>query len=232
MKDEFFEDVAHELHTPLVSIKGFVEILKENPDMNESSQEDLEIILRNEERIERLIREMLDYSRLKSGNIQFKKDHFQLSVFLEDIIEELKHLIKGKQLNIEMSLDRDVELVIDKDQIAKVVNNLLVNAIKFSLKGGKILISSSINNELWTLSVRDYGIGISKKDIPKIFTRFTRLKTVNGTRAEGIGLGLAISKKIIDNYGGKVWIESDGLNKGVIAIFQLNIRNILGSTPL
>ena len=223
LKDEFYEDASHELRTPLIAIKGFAEILIKSPELNENLRDDVETVLRNELRLETLILGMLDYSRLKSGKVQFEKDQFRVSEILTELKQEQDLLIKKKQLSIEEIFDPDIELVLDKYQIKKVIENLFTNTIKFSFAGGKILITSSIKNGLWTFSVRDYGIGIPKEEIPKLFTRFHRLKNSEGMRANGLGLGLAICKKIVNFYDGKIWAESAGLNKGTTITFQIDL---------
>jgi len=120
----------------------------------------------------------------------------------------------------------DTELVLDKQQSMKVVRNLLSNAIKFSLPWGTIFIKSRIEEGLWTFSIQDQGIGILEKDIPHLFSRFTRLKPAENMNVEGIGIGLAICKKIMDLYHGTIWVESDGLNRGSTFSFQITLNNL------
>ena len=191
--------------------------------MNENLRKDVETVLRNELRLETLILGMLDYSRLKSGKVQFEKDQFRVSEILTELKQEQDLPMKKKQLSIEEIFDPDIELVLDKCQIKTAIENLFTNSIKFSFAGGKIIITSSIKNGLWTFSVRDYGIGIPKEEIPKLFTRFYRLKNPEGMRANGLGLGLSICKKIVEFYDGKIWAESEGLNKGTTITFQLDL---------
>ncbi|NHI93446.1 MAG: PAS domain S-box protein [Candidatus Lokiarchaeota archaeon] len=224
LKDDFFADVSHEFRTPLVAIKGFTELLLAKSKNFETDQiDDLKTILKNETRLESLVNELLEYSRLKAGRIQFSKDRFTASELVNTIKQELDSLITQKQLNIESHFKPDRELILDKKQIQKVINNLLINAIKFSNFGGKILIESLIENNLWSFSIKDQGIGIKKDDLSKIFRRYGKLKTTEKMNVDGLGIGLAICKNIIDTYGGVIWAESEGLNKGATFNFTLEL---------
>lgn len=226
LKDEFYADISHEYRTPLTAIKGFTELLLQSNNLNKNQLADLQTILRNEQRLEHLVNEILAYSRLKSGRIPFIKDKFRLSNICKDLKNELAPLIAEKQLIIEEEFHPDEELVFDQEQITSVIKNLCSNAIKFSFSGGKIIIRSIIKNGLWTVSIRDFGIGIAKEDLPKLFTRFIKLKSSEQMNVDGIGIGLAICKNIIDIYGGKIWVESDGLNKGTTFLFQIKLDQI------
>ena len=225
LKDEFYSDISHEYRTPLTVIKGFTELLVQSNNLTEDQKVDLEIIQKNELRLERVVNNILEYSRLKAGRIPLKKDKFRVSDICTDLKKELAPLIKQKQLVIMEKINPNEEIIFDRYYITSVIKNFLVNAIKFSFPNGKIIITSNINDGVWTFSMRDFGIGIPKEEIPKIFNRFVKLKSSEMMNPDGIGIGLAICKNIIDIYGGKVWAESDGLNKGAIFIFQLNYNN-------
>ncbi|HUY00710.1 MAG TPA: PAS domain S-box protein, partial [Candidatus Deferrimicrobium sp.] len=175
LKDDFFADITHEFRTPLVAIKGFAELLLNSKNLDTLQQQDLETILRNEMHLERLINELLEYSRLKAGKVQFKKDKFTISKIINDLKIELEPLIQAKQLILEQNLTPDQELALDKYQITKVIKNLLSNAIKFSFPSHPIFLQSIIKEGVWTFSIRDEGVGIAENDIPKLFTRFIKL---------------------------------------------------------
>jgi len=223
LKDEFYADISHELRTPLTIIRGFIELIAGSPNLDETQKTDLQIILKNEMRLEHLINEMLDYSRLKSGQIQFQIEPFRVSEIVNEIKTEFKPIIEPKHLVFEEEFNPDIELVLDKNQMMKVIKNLLSNAIKFSFPSRKISIKSLIENGIWTFSIQDQGIGILEKDIPNLFSRFIKLRNAENMNPNGIGIGLAICRKIIDLYTGKIWVESTGLNKGSIFIFQIKL---------
>ncbi|MHA1359221.1 MAG: PAS domain S-box protein [Candidatus Helarchaeota archaeon] len=224
IKDEFYADISHEFRTPLVAIKGFAELLLTASNLEETQRDDIKIILRNERRIERLTSEMLEYSRLKSGKIKLQTDHFYISDIINEVEKEFLHKINQKQLIINKIIQPDVELKLDKYQITKVITNLISNAIKFSFPGGKVTIESRIEEKNWKFSVRDNGIGIAKKDLPKLFSRFVKLQKQKGINEDGIGIGLAISKKIIDVYNGTISVESKGLNRGSTFKIELPLK--------
>ena len=225
LKDEFYADISHDLRTPLTIIKGFAELFLNAPNLEETQKEDLQIMLKNEMRLERLINEIVDYSRLKSGQVQLHEEPFCVSEIVHEIKNEFKSLIDPKELVFDEEFGPDMEIILDKNQIMKVLKNLISNAIKYSFIGGKICITSRIESGLWTFSIRDQGVGISKKDISHLFSRFTRLKPAENMNVEGIGIGLAICKKIMDLYHGTIWAESEGLNRGSTFSFQIHLNN-------
>ncbi|MHA1694561.1 MAG: PAS domain S-box protein [Candidatus Helarchaeota archaeon] len=226
LKDEFFNDISHEFRTPLTAIKGFAEILMKSNNLSQQEIEDLSIILKNEKRLESLVNELLNYSRLKAGKIKFSKDVFFISDILNEIKTELMPLLLKKNLKFEFETIIDKKIVLDKQQITKVIKNLFTNAIKFSKENGKIYINSIINDNIWRFSIRDEGIGISNDKLPMLFSRFGKLDTLENINPNGIGIGLAICKKIIDFYGGKIWGESRGLNKGSKFTFQIDLSKL------
>jgi PAS domain S-box-containing protein len=225
LKEEFYADIAHEYRTPLIAIRGFVELLLSSPSLTAEQKGDLEIVLRNENRLEELINNMLEYSRLKSGHIAFKKDIFRVSEICTEMRKELFPLIVEKHLEIVETIQPDEEVVLDRHYITSVIRNLLTNALKFSFPNGQIIIHSSILDGVWTFSIRDFGIGISKEDIPKMFNRFMKLKASDLMNPNGIGIGLTICQNIINAYGGKVWGASEGLNTGATFTFQLKLAD-------
>jgi len=224
LKDAFYADISHEYRTPLTAIKGFTELLLQYNNLNKNQEADLEAILRNEARLERLVDDILAYSRLKSGRIPFNREIFRASDVFNELKKELAPLLEAKQLNIETEFSPDDELIFDRFQISKLIRNFFSNAIKFSFSGGKILIKSTIKDGVWTFSMRDFGVGIAAVDLPKLFSRFVKLEASIEMNSDGIGIGLAICKSIIDVYEGKIWVDSDGPNKGSTFIFQLEIK--------
>ena len=226
LKDEFYADISHELRTPLTIIKGFTELFLDAPNLDEIQKNDLQVILKNEVRLERLLNEMLDYSRLKSGQIQFHPESFRVSELVNELKTEFEPLIGPKKLVFEEIFNPDEELFLDKNQIMKVIRNLLSNAIKFSFPQKTIFITSLIEEGVWTFSIQDQGVGIPKTDITYLFSRFTRLKHTEPLNTGGIGIGLAICKKIIDLCQGRIWADSEGLNTGSTFSFQINLNNI------
>jgi signal transduction histidine kinase len=166
---------------------------------------------------------MLEYSRLESGRISLKKDKFRVSEICTELREELLPLVAEKHLEIVETIQPDDEMLLDRHYITSVIKNLLTNAIKFSFPNGQIIIHSTVLEGVWIFSMRDFGFGITREEIPQIFERFVKLKASEMMNPNGIGIGLTICQNIIKAYGGKIWAESEGLNTGVTLTFQIKL---------
>ncbi|MHA1264020.1 MAG: ATP-binding protein [Candidatus Helarchaeota archaeon] len=217
LKNEFYEDVTHELQTPLVAIRGFAELLYNSPTTPKKIRKDIGIILRNEKRLEQLIREITDYSRISYLPFDLKKDKVRLSEIINECIETIEPIIRQKQLKIKRYFGKDIEINLNKDLISKLVQNLLTNAVKFSYPNTTIRIHSDVDG-FWKFAVKDEGIGIHSQDLPKLFQRFKRIQRPDSLEPppNGIGIGLALCKKVVDLYNGVIWAESPGPKKGSI----------------
>ena len=224
LKEEFYTDITHELRTPLTVIKGYTELLLQAPTLDDSQKTDLRTILRHEERLERLINELLEYSRIKSSTMKFTRVLVRISELLDPLLADVTSLIDSKRLIIKKSFNSNAEVATDKNQISKVIRNLLTNAIKFSHPNGVITITSQFNENSWIFSVQDQGIGIPPEEVSNLFIRFSKLKSGQVQNVEGLGLGLALSKRIIEALGGRIWAESPGLGKGTTFTFQIDLN--------
>ncbi|MHA1229871.1 MAG: PAS domain S-box protein [Candidatus Helarchaeota archaeon] len=226
LKDEFFTDVSHEFRTPLTAVIGYSDILLKNNMVEDPVVKDyIQTILRNALRLHDLIKEIVSHTRLEAKQIEFKEDKFKVSSIIEMLRDDFKVQLMKKNLKIIDEYISDTEIIFDKEQIIKLLRNLISNAIKFSEENSEIRIISEINDKYWICSVIDQGIGIKKEDLSKMFTRFGKLEYTKKRNSEGLGLGLAICKKIVDAYNGEIWAESDGLNKGATFTFKLPLKN-------
>ncbi|MFX1294170.1 MAG: PAS domain S-box protein [Promethearchaeota archaeon] len=221
LKDEFFADIVHDFRNPLTAIKGISESLLESENFTPKELKGLKIIVRNVKHLEYLIDELINYTKLKENIIQLQKHNFRVSMLINNLKQDFENRLSKKQLKIIDLYEPDTEIMLDKDQITRVLRNLLDNAIKFSNLNSEIKLSSKINDSKWFFSITDYGIGIKKENIPTIFRRFNKLKDSEKINTNGIGLGLTICKNIIEKYRGKIWVESPGRNHG--ATFHLEI---------
>ncbi|MCX9080714.1 MAG: ATP-binding protein [Candidatus Methanoperedens sp.] len=229
MKDEFISNVSHELKTPLISIKGYGELLydeKQGPLLDEQ-RKSLEAIIRNADRLTRLINSILFMSRMQSGKIEF---HFE-PVDLDDAIGisvcDFKSAIDKKQIAFEKVIPKVSMVRGEKDRLIEVISNLLDNAIKFTPLNGKISIKAWDEAENVHLTVSDNGIGIPDEILPKLFMRFYQVDASASRKYGGTGLGLYITKTIIDILKGKIWIES-GAGKGTTVHVLLPIAREVG----
>jgi signal transduction histidine kinase len=225
MQKEFINIAAHELRTPIQPILGLSEVLQSK--INDNEQRVLvDIISRNAKRLHRLTEEILDVTRIENQSLVLEKEKFILNDLVLSIVEEYKKQI-GDDNNIgKVKLlynpIEDNNIIIyayaDRFRITQVISNLIDNAIKFTIEagGGTISVNIKKKNDRWvTVSVKDTGIGIDPEIMPRLFTKFTT-KSFKGT-----GLGLFISKKIIEAHGGKIWAENNIDGKGATVSFSI-----------
>ncbi len=224
MKDEFFAEVAHDFRNPLTAIKGITDILLESENCSPKEFQGLEIIARNVLNLEYLINELINYTRLKENVLEFQKNNFKISSIITSLKQDFEIKLTDKKILILENYDPDIEVTLDREQITRVLRNLLDNAIKFSKSNSEIRIVSKITSHTWIFSITDQGIGIKKEDIPNIFHRFFKLKDSEHINVKGIGIGLTICKNIIDKYRGKIWVESAGLGHGTTFHFEVPIN--------
>lgn len=211
MKDEFMSNVSHELKTPLISIKGYSELLYDEKlgGRLDEQKKSLEAIIRNADRLTRLINSILFITRFQSGKIEFRSKSVDIDEIMQISIEDLKNPMDKKQITFEKELSAVSRLRGDKDRFVEVITNLLDNAIKFTPVGGKITLKALDEGENVHITISDNGIGIPADIIPKLFTRFYQVDASTSRKYGGTGLGLYITKTIIDATGGKIWIESE-----------------------
>jgi signal transduction histidine kinase len=211
MKDDFISTVTHELRTPLTSIRAFSEILRDNPALAEAQRENfLSIIIRESERLTRLINQVLDLARLESGNTLWQANEFDLREAVEESIAAMSQVFEDNQVQVETRLPDTVpNIVADRDRVMQVLFNLLSNAAKFCTPGaGHIRVVLAQTADALQVDVVDNGIGISKQDQTIIFDKFRQVGDTLTQKPKGSGLGLAISRQIIEHFGGKLWVVS------------------------
>ncbi len=228
LKSEILNTVSHELKTPLVSIKGFTNLLLDlkSKNLDEESISMLQTIDNGCERIQSLINNLLESSKLESSEIILNRTYEDLTSLLLNSIKDIKPLADFKNQQISINIQDNLKTYLEKDKILMVIVNLLKNAITYSPHNSKIIVSTQIKENIIIISVEDNGFGFTKNEKRKIFKQFGKInrKNPNGTQyIEGSGLGLYISKKIIELHGGKIWMESKGRNKGSTFHFSLPI---------
>lgn len=221
-KDYFISMASHELKTPVTSIKGYVQIL-----LSVYSKTEDTILLNSLNSIERqiailtkLITELLDVSKIKSGGLHFDKTSFDLKKLVHEVAEEM-NLINPRH-KIIVSIESSATVNADRDRIDQVLINFLTNAVKYAPGSDTILIKSFIENNYVVVSVEDFGIGISKKDLARIFERFYRVEGKNENTFPGFGIGLFIAAEIIQRHNGKIAVKSEP-GKGSTFSFMLPI---------
>lgn len=221
--------ISHELKTPLVSICGGTELLltlfKEKFDKEELDL--LEVIEKGGTRLRHLIDNLLDITKIEFRKLELKWEYIDLVKLIKECVKEMMYLIKNRDLKIEMYLPEELNVRIDKIRIEQVILNLLSNAIKNTPPYGMINVKASKNEEWTIISVSDTGVGLTQEEIEKLFSRFGKIERygegLEYIDIQGSGLGLFISKEIIELHNGQIRAESSGRNNGSTFIIKLPI---------
>ncbi|KAA3626368.1 MAG: histidine kinase [Proteobacteria bacterium] len=229
LKDDFVSTVSHELRTPLTSIRAFSEILRDSPDMSrEQRQEFLDVIVKESERLTRLINEVLDLAKIESGHVEWHMKVVDLREIVNDALIATRQIISD--LGIELVKDVPagaVNVVVDKDRLIQVVINLVSNAAKFCDSGtGRIEVRVLSDHDTVTVAVNDNGVGIAPGELERIFEKFHQVSDAQDGKPRGTGLGLPICRRIIQHHGGTIWAESE-IGKGSTFAFTLPLSQAM-----
>ncbi len=211
MKDDFMSTVTHELRTPLASIRAFSEILLDDPKTRLHDRERfLGIIVKETERLTRLINQMLDLAKIESGNAEWHATEVDVRSVIDEAVEATGQLFRDKVVQFDVQMPTRVpHVMVDRDRLMQVVLNLLSNAVKFcAAEQGRIDVGL-VQQDAWLrVDVRDNGPGIDAEDQKIIFERFRQVGDTLTGKPAGTGLGLPISRQIIEHFGGRLWVES------------------------
>ncbi|WP_406660811.1 PAS domain S-box protein [Methanolobus sp. ZRKC3] len=211
MKDEFLSNVSHEFKTPLTSIQGYSQLISDGTlgDVNEQQRKAVETVIRNSERLRRLVDSLLYLSRAQAGKIRYSFDHLRIADVIDNSIQDIALQAESKNITIKKDVPDELPVITaDKDKLMDVFINLIDNAIKFTPENGTITVSSNVDGESLHLSVKDTGIGIPESKIPNLFQRFYQIDSSVKRKYGGTGLGLYICRKIVEDHGGNIWVES------------------------
>jgi signal transduction histidine kinase len=220
MQREFINIAAHELRTPVQPILGLSQVLLSEKRDREYSDELLHVINRNAERLQHLIEDILDVTKIEGQSLRLKKERVTLNDLVVNAISECKSQMGRQQSHREIIFDakEDINIIVDKGRILQVLTNLVSNAIKFTEEGDSIVVSAEKkeDDEVVIISVKDTGRGINAEIFPRLFTKFASKSERGGT-----GLGLYISKSIVDAHGGMIWAENNPDGNGAGFTFSL-----------
>jgi signal transduction histidine kinase len=247
MKDEFINVAAHELRTPIQPIIGLSEVLRSKMRNNDSgnnsasiaeNQEYVDVILRNGQRLGKLVEDVLDVTKIESQSLELHKEHFDLNDLIINIIDDIvaaeaESMVYGltdrhkQKNNVKITYQpRHLPVYADRNRLAQVISNLLNNALKFTSEGFVTIAAdkktdndSNNSNDIAIITVCDSGSGVDPEIMPRLFTKFSS-KSFSGT-----GLGLYICKNIIEAHGGSIWAENNKDGKGATFSFTLPMAN-------
>jgi len=212
-KSEFLANMSHELRTPLNSVIGFSEVLQDQlfGPLNETQHEYVNNILTSGRHLLSLINDILDLSKVESGKMEIELSTFSLRESLDAPLMMLreKALKGGINLRMNLALEADVRIVADQRKLKQIMFNLTSNAVKFTPQGGIVDVNARRDGDFIEITVTDTGIGIREEDIPKLFQPFTQLESVYTKEYEGTGLGLALTRQLVELHGGRIWVKSE-----------------------
>jgi signal transduction histidine kinase len=211
-KSEFLANMSHELRTPLNAIIGFSEVLRQQMfgAINPKQGEYLEDIQTSGQHLLSLINDILDLSKVEAGKMELQLSRFSLHAALEAVLLMVRERAAGRGIELRTELDPAIDqLEADERKVKQIVLNLLTNAVKFTSSGGRVTLETKHDGAGAVVSVRDTGVGIAPVDQARVFEEFTQAGTAATSGQEGTGLGLALSRRLVELHGGKIWVESE-----------------------
>ena len=211
LKSEFFALVSHELRTPLTSIVGYADVLADEAGdkLGEEGSRFLEVIKRNAKRLDRLVQDLLLVAQVEAGAFTCEFQRADLERVARDIIEELRPAAEAAELELDLRAQPVEPFTADPVRIGQVMDNLVSNAIKYTPAGGRAELRLARSNGSCVIEVADTGVGIDREELQHLFDRFFRAGSASKGRIKGVGLGLAITKAIVDQHRGEIEIESE-----------------------
>lgn len=224
LRRELVANVSHDLRTPLTSLQGYLEtlLLKEGTLSPQEQRNYLEIAMKHSKRLSKLIAELFELAKLNSQEIMPQVEPFSLSELVQDVVQKLTFVAAKKQVNLQTDIREDLPFVsADIGLIERVLENLIVNAVRHTPERGVVVVALSLRKGTLVTQVTDTGCGIPPEDLPYIFDRYYRVGNNEQGRATGAGLGLAISKRILELHGSSIEAHSI-LNSGTTFTFHLS----------
>jgi PAS domain S-box-containing protein len=233
LKSKFLASMSHELRTPLNAIVGFSDLLAEGTpgDLNDKQKRFVNHIKQGSAHLLQLINDILDLSKIEAGQLDLRCEDFQIKTALPEVLSTIRPLAVAKNIQIEQKMESDQHVYADRVRFKQILYNLLSNAVKFTPKAGRIDIDCHGDGNSVCISVTDTGVGIRAEDQAVIFEEFRQVEGPAGTTQEGTGLGLAITKRLVEQQGGGISLESE-FGKGSRFTFTLPAGSRGAETPL
>ncbi|BBO17075.1 histidine kinase [Candidatus Brocadia pituitae] len=211
LKSEFLATMSHELRTPLNAIIGFAEVLKDEliGHINDEQREYVDDIHSSGKHLLSMINNVLDLSKFEAGKLELKYEEICVKEAIDDVLNTVSGIANKKNISIKNTIQSDIPtLVVDQLKLKQILFNLLSNAIKFTPKNGNVCIDITLKDLYVQFAIADTGIGIKQEDREKIFEAFSQVDSSLARNYEGAGLGLALTKRLVELHGGEIWVES------------------------
>jgi signal transduction histidine kinase len=225
VKDEFIASVSHELRTPLTSIVGYAQLLTDRDDLDDEVMVQLAVISRSSARLQRLVADLLHTAESDAGPMRVIRVPSDLSDIVRAGVEATQPMAETAGATLVLDAPESLPMLVDPQRIAQVVDNLVTNAIKYSPGGGRIEVSLHVDGDRVELAVADNGVGIDPADRDRLFSRFFRSRQAEEQSIQGVGLGLSITKSIVESHGGRIEVESE-LGRG--SVFRVRLPYDVG----
>jgi two-component system phosphate regulon sensor histidine kinase PhoR len=211
IRQDFVANVSHELRTPISSIKGYAETLLEGAlEDKDNAKEFISIIYQDSNRLANLINDLLDLSKIESGKMKMNFVPLDVASVTKRAVTVIENQAKVKSISFKLNLAPELPKIrADETRFSQVMINLLDNAIKYTPENGSVTVTAKVVNNSLQVDIKDTGIGISEKDLPRIFERFYRVDKARSRELGGTGLGLSIVKHIVQAHSGQVWVKSE-----------------------
>lgn len=232
-KSEFLSMTSHELRTPITPLKAQIQMLQQQyfGKLTDKQKASLRIVLKNTERLSKMIEDFLEISRIEAARLKFNFRTVNLKDNIEDTVGLMEGFAREKNINLVTKIDNIPVIEADPDRLSQIMRNLLHNAIKFSKNNSEIQIRAVQQNNHILFSIKDYGVGISVKDQIRVFEPFYQSEETMCREHEGTGLGLAICRGIVESQNGKIWVES-ALGQGSTFFFTIPIQPVREIEPI
>ena len=232
-KSEFLSITSHELRTPITPMKAQLQMLQNGyfGKLSSKQKESVDIILRNAERLDRIIEDFLEISRIEAAHLKFSFKKTDLRETIKDTIKFLEGFSKEKNIDLIIKTGNLPIIKVDSDRISQVLRNLTHNAIKFSKNNSEIIVQAEAKSDHILFSVKDTGVGMNPEDRVRVFEPFYQIEGHLDRKHGGTGLGLAICRGIIESQKGKIWVEST-LNKGSTFYFTIPLKPVEDIEPI
>ncbi|MBU0547003.1 HAMP domain-containing histidine kinase, partial [Patescibacteria group bacterium] len=230
-KSEFLSIASHQLRTPLSAIKGYISMLLEGSygPLPEKAQKSISSVYQSNERLIKLVNDILNVSRIEAGGIEIDFQKIDLEEIIKSVINELSHGAQRK--NIDLKFEKPSKplprIIADSDKMRHIILNIIDNAIRYTDKGEVITQIQPKNHNRIIIKIKDTGLGMTQKEIAKLFKSFSRGSAGNRSYTEGSGLGLYIAKRFVEMHHGKINAESKGLGKGSTITIEIPVQNSL-----